>query len=188
MADDFDEAVVRLRRARAVLAARIAKIDRALADLAEDSSPTQDQAPPILDAPDPPEVTSHPMPQPTPAPAVHKTRGGPVQRKRRSGTKSVKRMVIELLEEAARPWTGPEIRDEYIHRGTPIHRVGAKDPVSPIRTALLDLIKDGKVERVGEGVYVATMYRMREPVPVDRDAEMSGRLQVTFPALRKAAV
>ena len=66
--------------------------------------------------------------------------------------------VIRLMDEANRPWTVAEILDEYKRRGDPFE---SKNPKNAIRTALIDALKRGKVNRLATGVYLSAQH----PIP-----------------------
>lgn len=161
MADDYEQAIANLRLARAALAERIERIDRALADLTGDPRASVPATVTVV-TPASGSVVIRDRDEIEPSNLPDRIRE-PRKGKRPPGHVGVKTRVRDLLKEADRDWSATEIRDEYTRRGTPIHRPGARDPTSPIRTALLALIDDGEAVRVGDGRYRWAKYALTAP-------------------------
>jgi len=73
--------------------------------------------------------------------------------------KSVRMMLLDLLNESDRDWSVNEILAEYMKRGTPIH---GKDPSNALRAAIADANKAHTIVRTDVGRYAAAQYRKRE--------------------------
>jgi hypothetical protein len=92
----------------------------------------------------------------------------------RPSSPSVMTRAVRLLEERNRTWTVAQIIDEYERRDDPIT---AADPDNALRTALSTATKNGRLERVGPGVYRAAKFADAPPRPgiatsLDRAATM----------------
>jgi hypothetical protein len=64
--------------------------------------------------------------------------------------RSVRTMMLNLLDEGDRDWSVAEILAEYQHRGTPVH---GKDPDNALRAAIADAYKAGTIARTSIGRY-----------------------------------
>jgi hypothetical protein len=68
---------------------------------------------------------------------------------------SVYNKVVKLLEENSRVFKAEEIMDEWERRGDPIQ---GSNPKAALRTALSEAVKKGRLNRVSEGEYMASLW------------------------------
>jgi len=144
MAAELREAIEVLRRRRAEAMALAAKYDTAIEMLEElDRGRTQTIALQGIASTCEVGVVTVGNSQSTP---------GPPRR-------SVKQRVLGLLDEDPdKRWPVAEIANEFVLRGEPLE---AKDVDNAVRTALSEGTKEGRVIRVGVGVYQAGMSGQR---------------------------
>ena len=93
------------------------------------------------------QVMSSTAPTAAPAPVLETT----------LGSKSVRTMMQELLDEDDRDWSAFEVLEAYKQRGTPVH---GKDPENAVRAAINDANKAGRIERTAPGRYKSTIWRL----------------------------
>lgn len=131
---DLSEAIAILRRKREKLVDQVNRIDMAIVALQEvDIQPEEE-----VHAPSATE----------PANGSKPNKGVPIGR-------GVQSRVRLLLEEYDRPWTVRDIIEVFERRGDP---VTSNKPSHAVRTALVMLHKQGKVERTAPGSYRSTRF------------------------------
>jgi hypothetical protein len=92
----------------------------------------------------------------------------------RRGRKSVRQMVVDLLEEEDRSWTPPEIANELERRGERFATPDARDRTKSLRHALQDNERRRLVSRLEDGSYVAEKHRHQPFLTSLRSAPSQG--------------